>query len=454
MIINLILKMTDNSDDFIIIEGNKVPFSDEKSELTCLIIGDPHFKVSNLQETRLMTQKILVLCKERKPDFIICLGDILDRHEIIHMAPFNESTSFLEELSHIAPLYIVIGNHDRPNNSNFLTTEHPFIALKYWKNTFVADNVLEQHIQGKRFLYVPYVPPGRLMEALAKHFKIIDEYKQVQDKLDEFRTELSNCKDKDKDKEKEKEKDKALTEEQERLYDEKTLELYCQLFNPYLENITAIFAHQEFRNAKMGAIKSKEGDLWSPAWPYIISGHIHNFDQLADNILYTGTPLAHAFGDSDDKTISWVTWPLEPTDEFYHGLKHIRIDLKLPRKKILYMSYDEVLKYDPSGDELKNQIKVVIRGSAAEFKVIMKHAHIQALKAKGIRIAFQEEVVQNTKDDNPTKQKQLNRLNFGQRLYRKIYKDEAMKEFFIHNYGHIDEQQLWKLVPKYQVVKK
>ena len=137
-----------------------------KMSLRSLIIGDPHFKVNNAPDTDAMSKKILELAKARLPDVIICLGDVLDRHESIHLDAQDRAVEFLHDLSLIAPLIVLIGNHDRPNNSNYLTTRHPFRALKYWPQTTIVDVVKTIEIKGYKFILVPYVPNGRFQEAI------------------------------------------------------------------------------------------------------------------------------------------------------------------------------------------------------------------------------------------------------------------------------------------------
>ena len=93
----------------------------EPEPITVLTIGDPHFKVGNVPESKEMTKKLISLAKNIKPTFIVCLGDILHRHETIHVSPLMRAEEMVRLLSEIAPIFVVIGNHDRPNNSNFLT---------------------------------------------------------------------------------------------------------------------------------------------------------------------------------------------------------------------------------------------------------------------------------------------------------------------------------------------
>jgi DNA repair exonuclease SbcCD nuclease subunit len=229
--------------------------------MKALIIGDPHFKVKNAEESQKMCNAIYQICEKENFDFIVDLGDTLDTHETMHLDPFNSAITFLQKLSVYAPVYVIIGNHDRPNNSVFCTQEHPFNALKFWPRVKVIDDTLLEIIQGYKFMFVPYVPPGRFEEALNRVTDFADGKLQP-----------INWKD----------------------------------------DITCIFAHQEFKDAKMGAIKSVEGDTWPLDYPFTISGHIHDYDYLQSNIIYTGSPIQHGYGDKPDKAVMICEWTEKP----------------------------------------------------------------------------------------------------------------------------------------------
>ena len=211
-----------------------------------LCIGDPHFRLDNVMESNEMTDKLIKLSNNIKPDLIVVMGDLLHTHEKIHVNPLMRAEQMIYSLSQISPTVLLIGNHDRPNNSNFLTEEHPFNAMKYWKNVTIADKVLQMIIKQHKFLFVPYVPPGRFAEAL----------------------ETLGCS---------------------------------------IEGTSGIFCHQEFYGAKMGIIVSKEGDKWSLENPLIISGHIHDYDRPQPNIIYVGTPLQTGYNE-EGKTVSTFTF--------------------------------------------------------------------------------------------------------------------------------------------------
>jgi hypothetical protein len=137
-----------------------------------LTIGDVHYKVSNSFETDLMVKAIQSELRANRYDFTVILGDILDKFGVIYINPLNRAMAFLDAVRRLSKhTYILIGNHDRANNNVFLTEEHPFTALKYWSDFTVVDTVLIKDIVSEdgdkaQFVFVPYVSPGRLREAL------------------------------------------------------------------------------------------------------------------------------------------------------------------------------------------------------------------------------------------------------------------------------------------------
>ena len=132
------------------------------------------------------------------------------------------------------------------NNQQFLTSNHWMNGLKEWKDVEIVDVVKKCIIGGHKFLFCPYTPPGKFIEAL----NTVDDWKDT----------------------------------------------------------TCIFAHQEFYGCKMGAIMSVEGDKWDESYPYVISGHIHNRQFINNNIYYCGSSMQHAFGESEDNIIPIITW--------------------------------------------------------------------------------------------------------------------------------------------------
>lgn len=135
-----------------------------------LLIGDPHFKVSNSLESEQFHDEVMRTVKERQEeiDFVVVLGDTLDTHEKIHVQPFCRAINFLRCLSSLKKTYVLIGNHDRINNNVYLTDEHPFSSLKNQSDDLI---IIDNTFSEGRFCFVPYVPNGRFLEAIDSNFE-------------------------------------------------------------------------------------------------------------------------------------------------------------------------------------------------------------------------------------------------------------------------------------------
>lgn len=130
-----------------------------------LLIGDPHFKVSNPLESDQFHDEVLKNIKnyEKQIDFIVILGDILDTHEKIHLQPLCRAINFLKMVSSFKRTFVLIGNHDRINNNVYMSEEHPFSSLK---DSDLNIKIIDQTYFEEGFCFVPYVPNGRFLEAV------------------------------------------------------------------------------------------------------------------------------------------------------------------------------------------------------------------------------------------------------------------------------------------------
>lgn len=210
--------------------------------LRLLAVGDLHFKPGNSEENEILSCELIRIAKEISPDIIVVLGDLLHTNERIHVIPLCNIIKLLKSLSSITKTFVLIGNHDRRNCSDFLSEIHPFTGIGN-QNLVIVDNVVTSIEQNYKFCFVPYVPPGKFIEAL----DTVDNWKQ------------SDC----------------------------------------------IFAHQEFRGCTLSTqTKSTVGDAWPLTYPNIVSGHIHQHHRPQKNILYTGTPMQEAINEEADKSVS------------------------------------------------------------------------------------------------------------------------------------------------------
>ncbi len=203
-----------------------------------LVVGDPHFRPDNARATQVLAD--LVVSAAADVDAVVVLGDILDRHDKIDLHCLTRATAFLARIHGAlarrgGTLVVIVGNHDRPNNADFLSDKHPFGALRMWPRTVVAATACESFsVGGHAFAAVPYVPVGRFEEAMGGPG---------------WPARLR------------------------------------------VEGVRAVFAHQEFRGARLGAVKSRHGDLYpAEEAPLCISGHIHEYSKLP-GVVYPGAPI-------------------------------------------------------------------------------------------------------------------------------------------------------------------
>lgn len=322
-----------------------------------IAIGDQHFQVSNIQEVNIFIKNLLVLINDIKPDIIVCLGDLLHTHERLHTIALNIALEFLDKLRKIAKTYVLVGNHDYINNTQFLTNNHWLNPIKEWENIEIIDNVKIYN----KICFVPYVYPGKFKEALNNTLGDNIEYK--------------NC--------------------------------------------DIIFAHQEFYGCKMGAINSVEGDIWEQENPLVISGHIHSKQLLQQNIYYTGACMQHAFGESEINIIAYIEigkdykltdnskeWKIIDKLSFRGNITLYEIDINLPRKKIVYMGIDEIenLNTDKITKNPDDKIKLTISGNYEEFKSLKKSKKYKELTDKGLNIVFKPKKIEINRQNENIKQ--------------------------------------------------
>ena len=215
-----------------------------------LLIGDPHFKEDNDLDTNPPVTFILELAQSRRNDLeaIIVMGDILHDHKRSYMRAHMKACDFLLALSTIAPTYLLIGNHDRVDNFDFLSDIHFFHGLTRDTLT-VVSKVMTITVNNQTVVLVPYVPAGRFLEALYAY-----------DKTPEWFTSAS---------------------------------LIC--------------AHQEFNQCILGSNRrSTTGDEWDIQYPPVYSGHIHGAHDY-HNIHYVGSMYQVDYSEAANKAVRIVT---------------------------------------------------------------------------------------------------------------------------------------------------
>lgn len=296
-----------------------------------LCIGDPHFKTSNARDTTEMHQEIKLLLEN---NYVACvvLGDILDTFERINLDCYKRAIDFLHDIHQKTKLILLIGNHDRVNNQEYQTERHMFGPLEKWENTFIVWKTTDVKIENFKFLCVPYVPTGKFKEAI-------------------------------------------------------------QDFN--IQDYDLVFAHQEFKGAKLGRIISENGDEYSLDYPTCISGHIHDYDVLQENLIYSGTPYQLSFNDTPNKYVLEVNFNPE--------LRIKKKKLNLTKKIQLKLTLDELQEFIPDEDKIYN---LTLLGNSKDLKMCTNTFLSQDnvnLKVK----PYEEEMVQITDKDFMTLLRQI-----------------------------------------------
>jgi DNA repair exonuclease SbcCD nuclease subunit len=157
------------------------------------------------------------------------------------------------------------------------------------------------------------------------------------------------------------------------------------------KDVSAIFCHQEFLGCKMGAIESTEGDKWPLDYPEIISGHIHDKQKPQKNIYYTGSCMQHAFGESHNKTIAWLSFCDNEC-----GYSTEEICLNLPKKKIVYLDVGDLEDYDIP--ETEDMLRLTVSGNCEEFKAFKKTKKYQQMTKKGVKVFYQPVKIKEEKE--------------------------------------------------------
>lgn len=344
--------------------------------IRALVIGDPHLRVKYIRVVDDFIHQTIELTESQKPHFVVVLGDTLHHHEQAHEACHRRAVEWFKAIAKLTQLYVLIGNHDRPNNSHFLTSDHFFNGLKGHKNIVIVDKLhsMEAQMHGKkfRFVFVPYVPPGRFQDAL--------------DTLD-----VSIADDPPK----------------------------------------AIFAHQEFRGVKMGAIESEVGDEWPSSNPFVITGHIHEHQTVGKNILYVGTPYQTTFAEANNKGVFIFSFGGDQGD----SAKRIRLKLRVKQKVVLQAS--EVKGWTiPNADDPDNNLmdlRVEIHGKKEDLEAVKFQATFKTLqKLPWVKIVLRPTFTNETSD---FQRQDLTKTSYMEVLFKNIQNDSEMKKLYTELLG-------------------
>lgn len=246
-----------------------------------LFVGDPHFKKDNVSQTEAYAEETVRVFKKCPPGTICLLaGDILDSHGVVYANPLKRALRLIERLVEIGPTVVLVGNHDLMTNQEYLSDNHWMCALEPWARLEPKLTVASRPVLLEDMVFAPYVPPGRLVEAL----------------------------------------DSTV---------------------PTWRSARCVFAHQEVQGASMscavGSVLSTGGDVWLEEYPPLVSGHIHTAQTIGNNVIYPGSVIAHSFGECGESAVHLVKVSLED------GLSIEPQPISVPKRRIVEISLEALL---------------------------------------------------------------------------------------------------------------
>lgn len=129
------------------------------------LIGDVHIglgypnKVDKWHKTHIeyFDEFLIPLLKDKvvDGDIIVMLGDLFDNRNVIPINLMNYVMDVVESISKIAPLHIIIGNHDLWSKS--MSEINSVRPLRYIKNVTVYDSVSILEFNNLKILMMPYL---------------------------------------------------------------------------------------------------------------------------------------------------------------------------------------------------------------------------------------------------------------------------------------------------------
>lgn len=306
-----------------------------------LVIGDPHYKVSNKTDTDHFHAFVNGLLSQQSYDAVVILGDLLDTFAVIDTEPYCRAYALLHDIvyKHKHKLILLVGNHDVAGPSEYQSPIHPYVPVKSWRlevdgvdrSPVVVDRVMVVTVAGMALVCAPYIPPGKFTGALHEG-------------------------------------------------------IAASGVTPM--TIRACLAHQEVRGVKMylsDQHSSSSSDVWPTTfnvngWPPLISGHIHSYQVLGDNVYYPGSPIQHEIREPADKTVSVFEFAPDKAP-----LQETRIPVG-GRKRVLYhISYEDITTITVPADIIAQFVITV--DSETQRSLANAHPLVTQWRQQGWRVA-------------------------------------------------------------------
>jgi DNA repair exonuclease SbcCD nuclease subunit len=373
-----------------------------------LLVGDVHIMDKNISSIDLLETQILKTIEEEKIDECIVLGDILHNHERLKSIPHNRAHKFLKDIASKVHTFVLVGNHDYINNSQFLSENHWMECLKGIDNLVVVDKVMKYNIninvnmvttnkEEKKNMSANTSMSKDMMRTNKEEKKLKSNF-SINDLSKTFPIRLCLCP---------------------YVPNGRYIEALHTKIKDIRKESDFYFSHVCVNNMKMGAIVVNDADDWKEDFPPLFVGHEHTFQVIAKNCICTGSSISTSSSEGVDKYLVVIKVDLndsKSTDNKKTSLfdnkksekeskcnvswSYDKIILDLPRNKTIYYKNvqelkDSVLKSVNENDESEVKTsfldiktncsyRLVVHGPEEEFKAFTKTSlyHELSLKAR------------------------------------------------------------------------
>ncbi len=213
------------------------------------------------------------------------------------------------------------------NPDQFLLDDHIFYANKFIQSgPVIVDIVMEIIFRERKFIMMPFVPPGRMMEAL------------------------------------------------------NTIGISAK--NIVSKGIDAIFCHQDV-NANIRGI-DLEGDIWPEDYPQVYSGHIHHYMKVKPNWTYVGSSRQVSCAEDPPKTISLITFNENQKET------RIKLNVPIKQRIEVKVENFNKGKYPLPQENKMVSYFLYVKGEPAEIESLKKLKSFKAwkLSRKDIKVVF------------------------------------------------------------------
>lgn len=342
-----------------------------------MLIGDIHFQSQSYEQGEEFIEKCLNVLDKYKPKMVVLMGDILDTFGDSKQSPFNQCYHFIDKITSrdwCLGLFIIMGNHDLMNNTQFLSDKHFFNPYKKWTKVVVVDIPIHLTFQAdtskdRNIVMCPYVYKGRFKEALdtaCTYYNLSENdglvfLKDKKDKVDYSTVHLVLC-------------------------------------------------HQEFKGVKYGNTISPDGDTLTKNLKkiQIVTGHIHDKFSM-ENIRGIGSARQVKFDEPPNKSIVSLSF----SDEYYDPKKEEYIDseINLFREIDLQLKVYKELNYsfDGTDDNIKDfdfeqcqsaHIKVLLHATPEQTKIFRHSLQYKKLISNSVKVNFVNDAAINGCEDD------------------------------------------------------